>query len=96
MDFHCTPARLTLVGLFAPLLALAQTAPPNPLDPHASVPPLVYRSAIPAPRTPNPAPLGWKEANDHVGHIGGWRSYAREASAAPAPASSASPARGKP
>jgi len=33
-------------------------------------------------------PIGWREANDTVARIGGWRAYAREAAAAsPAPAS---------
>ncbi|MFC5500166.1 hypothetical protein ACFPOE_21670 [Caenimonas terrae] len=42
-----------------------------------------------------PKPIPWREANDTVGRIGGWRAYAREAqgataSTAPAPAPAAS------
>lgn len=59
-------------------------APPagraSPLDAHADVPAVVYESAfaryrlhIDEKRRP------WKEANDEVGRIGGWRAYAREA-----------------
>ena len=33
----------------------------------------------------------WREANDEVERIGGWRTYLREASSADAPASSATP-----
>jgi hypothetical protein len=83
-------AALTLTGV---TLAPAQTAPPrpDPADAKAPTGALVYRSALAAYRshaTPVP-PLGWREANDAVERIGGWRAYAREASAAPASAPSA-------
>jgi hypothetical protein len=37
-------------------------------------------------------PVPWREANDNVGRIGGWRVYAREAAAAGKPAGASSPA----
>lgn len=52
----------------------------DPLDARARVPALVYRSPLASYR-----PLGddkrvdWKEANETVNRIGGWRAYAREA-----------------
>lgn len=86
-------------------LATSAATPPGHTAPRppawaapVDVPPLSYRSAladyrpaIDVPRTP------WRDANDTVGRIGGWRSYAREAqgtdSAAPAhaPAAPAAP-----
>jgi len=49
-------------------------------DPKVAVPPLVYSSVLQGYR-PNVevevAP--WKDANDNVGRIGGWRVYAKEA-----------------
>jgi hypothetical protein len=90
----------TLLRGFAPatlcaslLAAQAQTAPPtarpDPLDAQAPVPALVYRSSLVSSR-PSGAdkPVPWREANDTVARIGGWRAYAREAQA-PASAPSA-------
>ncbi len=77
------PAALCIATLAAP----AQTSPapsaaarPDPLDANASVPRLVYRSSLVQAR-PAPAdkPTTWREANDTVTRIGGWRAYAREA-----------------
>jgi hypothetical protein len=81
--------------LCAAALAAAAPAPmpspssrPDPLDPHVSVPALVYQSSLmPARRVDEQPPIPWREANDSVGRIGGWRTYAREAAeptAAPA------------
>jgi hypothetical protein len=81
-----------LAGLLLAATAQAQPAAParpDPLDPHASVPPAVYRSAFKSPPQAAAPPVGnWIQANQQVGRIGGWRAYAREA-AAPAPAASA-------
>jgi len=68
-------------------------APPDPLDPQAVVPAPVYRSALDGYRRHSDAkPTPWRQANDTVERIGGWRTYAREANA-PAPgASAAAPA----
>jgi hypothetical protein len=74
-----------------PLAAAAQTAPPrpNPLDAKAPVAPLTYRSSLADYRrtAADPASLSWRDANDQVERIGGWRAYAREAQI-PEPAAS--------
>ena len=52
----------------------------DPLDAKASVPALHYRSSLSRYRSfSDDKPLSWREANDAVGRIGGWRTYAREA-----------------
>ena len=57
-------------------------------DPKAAVPPLIYRSAFEGYRPNTEAEVGkWRETNDKVGRIGGWRAYAKEAAAPDAPAS---------
>jgi hypothetical protein len=69
----------------------ARTERPDPLDPRARVPAITtplplagYR------RLGDDQPVPWKQANETVNRIGGWRAYAREAqapdSAASAPA----------
>ena len=105
---HAASLRRSAIAVAIPI-ALAQamtiaaaqsnTATPsvgrsNPLDASAAVPQLTYESSF-----RNYRPLGndkvggWKEANDNVGRIGGWRVYAREAATPDAvttqPASSA-------
>jgi hypothetical protein len=64
--------------------AMAQPTPtvarPDPLDPQATVPALRYESAIaPYRRAGDEKPLSWRDANEAVARIGGWRVYAREA-----------------
>ena len=78
------------------LVALAQAQParpaPDPLDPQAAVPPARHRSAMADYRALAESPVGsWKQANERVNRIGGWRAYAREAAQQPAsaPASAA-------
>jgi hypothetical protein len=88
------PAMLALASANA-----AAEGPPQPspmplaadaLDAKASVPPLAYRSALHAYRRPNQdSALSWREANEQVGRIGGWRAYAREANAPEADAGAA-------
>jgi len=52
----------------------------DPADPKAVVPPTDYRSAFDAYRKHREQKVeSWKDANDNVGRIGGWRTYAREA-----------------
>ncbi len=82
----------------------AQTAPrsakPDPQDAQAFVPRIIYRSTLANYRgfsDVNVVP--WKETNDNVGRIGGWRVYAKEAQEAgsardmpPAPAGTSVPA----
>jgi hypothetical protein len=72
--------------------ALAQTPRSNsradPLDAAASVPPARHESALKSYRRFEDLQLvPWRQANDTVERIGGWRSYAREASQPPAAAS---------
>lgn len=63
---------------------------PDPLDAKAPVPDAVYRSALSAYRPYAEQSIGsWREANETVNRIGGWRAYAREAQQ---PQPSASPA----
>jgi hypothetical protein len=51
----------------------------------AAKPELTYRSAFEGYRRYTDEPVvSWKETNDNVGRIGGWRAYAKEASGDPA------------
>lgn len=85
-----------LAGLAcAALAAQAQTSSgissskPDPLDPKASVPLVIYQSSLkPDAPAAGDKPITWREANDAVARIGGWRVYAREA-AKPASAAAA-------
>jgi hypothetical protein len=65
---------------------------PSPLDATVPVPLLAHESAFARYRglTDAEATRPWKETNEHVGRIGGWRVYAREAQQ-PESASSATP-----
>jgi len=104
----CTRLGLLAVAwLAAAAGAHAQPAPAasaaDPLQPGAAVPPMVYTSPLARYRVARDVEVGsWREVNDTVTRIGGWRAYAREASppdapvAAPAAASSpAAPSHGK-
>ncbi|HEY6134592.1 MAG TPA: hypothetical protein VIW70_11485 [Rubrivivax sp.] len=78
--------------LGAALTAQAQTAPPptrpDPFDPQANVPALVFESPFARyRRLAEAAPIAWREANDTVARIGGWRVYLREAQQPTAPPS---------
>lgn len=65
-------------------------------DPKAAVPAVTYTSAFRRYRQNADAEVGsWRDLNDHVGRIGGWRVYGREASpeaASPDKPAGASPA----
>ena len=67
--------------------ASAATTRLDPLDAKAVVAPLIYESSFARyRRLGDEKPLAWREANDAVARIGGWRVYAREAQQAePAP-----------
>lgn len=88
-------------GLAAGASAQAQGAPaptrPDPLNPGAAVPAATHASALARYRSAGDFKVGsWREANDAVTRIGGWRVYAREAAQAeaatvPAPAASQPP-----
>jgi hypothetical protein len=68
--------------LWLPAAVLAQHTPrPDPLDAKAATAPLVYRSALVGYKklAAEPPPVAWRQANEAVERIGGWRAYAREA-----------------
>lgn len=70
----------------------SSTPRPDPLDPKAQVPSVRYESAFAKfRRIGDDKPVAWREANDAVARIGGWRVYAREAQQ-PEPAAAAKPA----
>lgn len=89
------PAALLAGFCSSALTAQAQStvpaARPDPLDPKASVPTLIYESPFSQyRRLGDEKPISWREANDTVTRIGGWRVYAREAQQ-PDPAPAAKP-----
>ena len=92
------PAALTALTLTVQAQAAAPSSRPDPLDPQASVPTLRYQSSFAAYRRLDDGQLiSWRDANDTVSRIGGWRVYAREAqqpdaAAAAAPSASAAAA----
>lgn len=90
---------LALLASAASAQAQATTPParPDPLDAQARVPPATHQSALDSyRRLGEDRRIGWKEANETVNRIGGWRAYAREGQlpepARPAPAGQAAPA----
>lgn len=93
---------LPALALTAALAAHAQpatrVAKPDPSDPRAITPPLVHESSLAHYRKfSDEKPIAWREANDTVGRIGGWRTYAREArQPEPAAAPASTPAADKP
>ena len=94
------PIAHALALLAAAVPAFGQTragaARPDPLDAQAVVPAAVHKPALAQyRRLRDEPPAAWREANDKVHGIGGWRVYAREAQSGSSPASSAS-APGKP
>lgn len=80
--------------------AQPSAAPAPPADPtqaQAAVPRAVHSSALAGYRRhADPTPLAWKDANETVNRIGGWRAYAREVAAPSAPAASAPARKGPP
>lgn len=92
-----SPSFLTPVVLLLVAAGAARSAPPDPALPGAAVPAVVHRSAFADFRFfADAKPVPWRQANDQVAAIGGWRSYAREAARPESPASAAPPARSKP
>ncbi|MGL6111140.1 MAG: hypothetical protein ACRC2B_13685 [Rubrivivax sp.] len=58
----------------------ATAARPDPLNAQARVPALSYESSFARyRRLSDDKALSWRDANDTVMRIGGWRAYAREA-----------------
>jgi len=93
-----TACRLAPAALLAVAASVgAQTSVPARLDPSssaASVPATGYRSALSGYQRYQDQPAGsWREANDTVNRVGGWRVYAREASQPAAPSAAASAAK---
>ena len=95
----CATLCTALLPLVAPVAARAQVqAPqarqasdprPDPLNAQASIAPLVHQSAFTQYRRLTDEPVGsWRDANDTVTRIGGWRVYAREAARPASPAAS--------
>jgi hypothetical protein len=79
--------QLACMATFIPWAVMCSAAA-DPLDPKAPVAAPVHRSAFDNYRRHDDVkPLPWRQANDTVERIGGWRSYAREASQPPAAAS---------
>lgn len=79
----CAFAAMTIANAEAQQ-AQPGAAPPtvarDPGDPRAAVPPIEYRSAFSRYRPNVEAEVGsWREKNDDVRRIGGWRVYGREA-----------------
>ncbi|MFM9966992.1 MAG: hypothetical protein ACKVQK_01115 [Burkholderiales bacterium] len=77
-------AAALLVSLSLPTVAEDRSpsarSRPNPAEAAAPVSPLVYQSTFSSYRGfAEQAVQDWRESNDNVGRIGGWRSYAREA-----------------
>lgn len=71
----------------------------DPLDAQARVPAAAYQSPLAGyRRLGEDKPVSWKDANETVNRIGGWRAYAREAqqpdAAASAPGARGAPAHG--
>lgn len=73
-------AVLSAAALTAQAQPAGKTQRPDPLDAAASVPAQRYESAFARYRgLGGEKPVSWREANDTVARIGGWRVYAREA-----------------
>ncbi len=94
MSFNPLQSRLPAGPLIAALglsaaavSALAQASPAASASPDsASAAPGAWTSAFEGYVPSAPAqPVPWREANEQVGRIGGWRAYAREAQAAMPP-----------
>lgn len=95
--FRRTPCALPSLLFTLVLAAQAQaqspiSSRPDPLDPKAQAPLLRYESTLAqSRRSSDEKPVTWREANDTVARIGGWRVYAREAQQ-PDPAAADKPA----
>ena len=87
---------LFAAGLASPALAQAPAqvrAGANPADARVPVPALVHSSSFAGYRPHSEAKVApWREVNDDVGRIGGWKAYAREAYEAAQAAAAQKPA----
>ena len=95
MNTHFFMAACGLASLLG-MAARAQPAAPPAAPPTPQ--PLAFQSALQGYQPYTDDKIGnWKAANDTTARIGGWRAYAKEASApaaTPAPAAAAVPATG--
>ena len=87
-------AALAVAAVTGQAQPAAKATRPDPLDAKARVPSLSYESSFSQYRKlGEEKPVSWRDANDTVTRIGGWRVYAREAQQPdPAPAAPAAPA----
>jgi hypothetical protein len=68
-----------LDSAYAATAATPASTPTTANIPAANRPAVHYRSAFEGYRAfDDPRPLAWRDANDMVGRIGGWKAYARE------------------
>jgi hypothetical protein len=91
----CAATPVALLAVYASGVA-AQPAIPDRPPASASAPAAaasaVYRSAFEGYRPFKEQPVGsWRQANDIVGHIGGWQAYAREGQGGPVAGSASAP-----
>jgi len=83
------PGLLFSLVVATPVLAQPTTISgrPDPLDPKATVPAVRHESATAQHRRlSDEKTVSWRDANDTVARIGGWRVYAREAQQSDPPA----------
>lgn len=80
-----------IVAVFSAAAGAQQAAAPT--DAKASVPPVAHQSPFSGYRVHADAkPAPWREVNDEVARIGGWKAYAREAYEAAQAAEKSAPA----
>lgn len=93
---HCAPP--FWLALAATILCTPASAQqPGAAAASAASAPAPYRSAFEAYQAFADQKIApWRDSNDTVGKIGGWRAYAREASASGAPAAAPGAATAKP
>jgi hypothetical protein len=77
-------ALAVLIAPAFPALGQSNRSSPGPQDPVADVPRTEYRSAFAQYRRyVQQPPAVWRDSNETVNRIGGWRAYAREATETP-------------
>jgi hypothetical protein len=95
---RCLPLCLASAVLAGMLLAVSMSTAAqsvlsgyqmDPLDPRAVVPAVVFVSSLSALKPTREDTLSWRQANDTVTRIGGWRVYTREAQQPDEPAAPA-------
>lgn len=96
----CAAVLSVAAGLAAAQAPTGGNTRPDPLDPYAPVPAMKLPSGLSGYRAWGETPaLSWRQANDDVTRIGGWRTYLRQAqepdppppTTAPTAASAATP-----